>query len=175
MSPSYYSFWLVPQEPDLKYFQDLINTLAKRFNTVPFCPHVTLYSGPFPATVDVRQVCAALPMSTIELEIVNLAYEARFSKTLYVQLQLLPTITQLVNCLIATIPNARPSVLAPHISLLYHRLEVVAQQELAATITLPRPMVRFNQIQAIAAPENFETQEHVASLRCVHRQLMTTL
>lgn len=168
MSASYYSFWLVPQEPDLTYFQGVINTLAKRFGTVPFCPHVTLYSGSAPS------VLTRLPlMAPIELEVDTIQWESRFSKTLYVQLVSSPPLAQLVNQLVAAIPNAQPPALAPHVSLLYHHLEPAAQQAMAETISLPRATVRFDQVQTVDAPSTFETQAHVASLRCAHRQLLT--
>ncbi len=175
MAASYYSFWLVPQEPDLTFFQHIINTLAERFSTVSFCPHVTLYSGPLPATVDVKQVCASLSLTeSMGLEVIHLSHEVRFSKTLHVQLRQTPSLSQLVNRLVAAIPKAQLPVLDPHLSLLYHHMDTGTRQTLAESITLPRSTIQFNQVQAIAAPENFETQAHVASLRCVHSQLLPT-
>ena len=173
MAAPHYSVWLVPQEPDLTYFQGVINTLSSRFGTAPFCPHVTLYSGPIGAAENVQHMCAALaPAEPLELKTVGLAYGTQFSKTLYVQLQPSPALLQLVKQLVVAIPNASQPDLDPHISLLYHRLDATAKQALVDTIVLPRPAVQFNQIQVIAAPENFETQEHVISLRCVHRQVL---
>jgi hypothetical protein len=175
MAASYYSFWLVPQEPDLTYLQGIINTLAKRFDTVSFCLHVTLYSGLLPSSVDVKHVCTALSSTeSMELEVIGLNHEARFSKTLYVQLNQTALLADLVNRLVAAIPSAQSPTLDPHLSLLYHDLDAATQQTLTASITLPQPTIRFNQIQVIAAPQNFETQVHVASLRCVHSQLLTT-
>lgn len=174
MTVSHYSFWLVPQEPDLTYFQGLINTLAERFGTVPFCPHVTLYSGPLPSALDVKNVCAALSSEcSVELEVIALNHDARFSKTLYIQLKPTPLLSQLVDSLVAAIPNVQRPILDPHVSLLYHRLDVANKQALIQTITLPRTTLRFHQVQAVAAPQNFETQAHVASLRCVHSQLLS--
>ncbi|MEL6231464.1 MAG: hypothetical protein AAFR24_16265 [Cyanobacteria bacterium J06627_3] len=174
MPVSHYSFWLVPQESDLTYFQGLISALAERFGTVPFCPHVTLYSGPLPSAVDVKNVCAALSsVCPVELQVLGLNHDSRFSKTLYIQLKPTPRLSQLVDCLVAAIPNAQRPILDPHVSLLYHQLDVVTKQALMSTVSLPRTALRFNQVQAVAAPQNFETQAHVASLRCVHSQLLS--
>ena len=172
MAISYYSFWLVPQEPDLTYFRDTINALAKRFGTVPFSPHVTLYSGAVPSSINIGTLLASdLPaVEPLELHVVNLRHESRFSKTFYVQLVPSPLLIQLVDSLVAAIPNAQPPILDPHVSLLYHNLDPDTKQTLVDTITLPRSTIRFDQVQAIAAPQNFETQAHVSSLRCVHRQ-----
>ena len=169
MTVSHYSFWLVPQEPELSAYQGLINQLADRFGTVPFCPHITLYSGP-------ADLGTALPPAPpIELDVVKLAHTAHFAKTLYIQLALSSALEQLVERLVATfLPKVQPPPLDPHLSLLYHRLEPAPQHRLSDTLVLPGSVIRFNQIQVIAAPENFETQAHVASLRCVHRQLLTT-
>ncbi|NEQ54754.1 MAG: hypothetical protein F6K11_32305 [Leptolyngbya sp. SIO3F4] len=53
MADSYYSFWLVSQEPDLSYFQAIINTLTSRFGAVRFGPYVMLYSGFLPESLEV--------------------------------------------------------------------------------------------------------------------------
>ncbi|MBX2865650.1 MAG: hypothetical protein KTR27_19020 [Leptolyngbyaceae cyanobacterium MAG.088] len=175
MAASYYSFWLVPQDPDLSYFQGVINTLARRFGTVSFTPHVTLYSALVSSSVDVKQVCEALPLSEpLVLDVVNVSYGARFSKTLYVQLNQTPSLANLVNRLVSAIPDAQLPTLDPHLSVLYHRLDVATKQGLTDSISLPRSTIQFNQVQAIAAPETFETQEHVASLRFVYSRLLTT-
>ena len=182
MSVPYCSLWLVPQEPDLSHFQGIINRLAHRFGTLPFCPHVTLYSGPMAQganglwglDVDLQQVCASLSAKPLVLEVQKLSHEPRFAKTLYVQLGQSPALTHQVQHLVATIPQAPEYRLDPHISLLYHRLDATTKQALMATISLPRPTVTFNQIQVMAAPQNFETQEHVSQLHCVHRQFLVT-
>lgn len=176
MATSYYSFWLVPQEPDLAYFQSIINTLAARFNTVPFCPHVTLYSGPLPVSTSVEQVCAELSVAEpMVLNVDRLSHESRFSKTLYVQLNQSPLLVQLVNRLVEAIPDGQLPLIDPHLSLLYHPLDAADKQALMETIVLPRSSIRFDQIQVISTPENFETQNHVASLRCVSSQLLSAL
>lgn len=175
MADSYSSFWLVPQAPDLNDFQDIINTLAVRFDTVPFCPHVTLYSGLVASTLDVQAVLAELSSTrSLELEISGLHYESHFAKTLYIQLKQSPMLSKLVYRLVEAIPQAQVPALNPHVSLLYNNLDNATQQALTQKILLSRPTIQFDQVQVIAAPQTFETQEHVASLRCVHSQLLTT-
>lgn len=177
MLTPFYSFWLVPQEPDLSYFQTLISSLAKRFGTISFCPHVTLYSGFVPANLDIQQVCSELASyhHPVKLEVDHLAHNPRFSKTLYVQLRSSSGLTQLVHQLGASISKPLPPTLEPHVSLLYHRLDTAIKETLITSITLPRPIIRFNQLQVIAAPQNFETQEHVSKLHHVHSQFLHTL
>ncbi|MEO0868368.1 MAG: 2'-5' RNA ligase family protein [Cyanobacteria bacterium J06642_11] len=176
MAEAYYSFWLVPQTPDLEDFQGIINTLSKRFNTVPFCPHVTLYSGPVPSELDLQTVLAELGsmarMARFELGILGVDHSDRFAKSLYVQLQPAPFLDQLVSALVTTIPDAQMPVLDPHLSLLYHNLDEANKQKLTRAISLSRSTIRFNQVQVMAAPQTFETQEHVSSLRCVQQQLL---
>ena len=109
----------------------------------------------------------------IELTISHLKHEARFSKTLYIQFTPSSQLNHLVDRLVAAIPNAQLRTLDPHLSLLYHSLDAATKQTLIDTIVLPRTTVRFDQVQAIAAPQNFESQDHVTSLRCIHSQLLT--
>jgi hypothetical protein len=175
MADSYYSFWLVPQEADLEYLQGIIDALSKRFGTGPFCPHLTLYSGLIPATLDIQAVLAGLiPMQAIGLEILGIGHSDRFAKTLYVQLQPAPALTQVINRLVTAIPDAQLPVLDPHISLLYHHLDHGTKEDLSRALSLPRSTIQFDQVQAVAAPQTFDTQEHVSSLRCVYRQGLRT-
>ena len=175
MSAFNYSFWLVPQEPDLAYLQGLINTLAERFGTVPFCPHVTLYSGELLPSIEVRHLLETVvqPVRPIELSIATLNYEPKFSKTFFIQVNQTPELVQLINRLISAIPDAQWPSLDPHLSLLYHSLDVETKHDLAENMTFLRPSIWFDQVQAIAAPSTFETQEHVARLRCVHTHHLT--
>ncbi|MBF2080558.1 MAG: 2'-5' RNA ligase family protein [Synechococcales cyanobacterium T60_A2020_003] len=175
MADSYYSFWLVPQEPDLEEVQGIIDALSKRFGTVPFCPHVTLYSGLVPPTLNIQAVLAELAsMQVFELEIFGIGHSSRFAKTLYVQLQPASALTQVVHRLVTAIPNAQIPVLDPHVSLLYHHLDDGTKEDLSRTISLSRSTIQFDQVQAVAAPQTFDTQEHVSSLRCVCRQFLST-
>lgn len=175
MVDSYYSFWLIPKAPDLDDFQDIINALAARFNTVSFCPHVTLYSGPVSSTFDVQAVLVELSSTrSLELEISGVHYESHFAKTLYIQLKQSPVLSKLIHRLVEAIPQAQIPALDPHVSLLYNDLDDATQQALTQKILLSRPTIQFDQIQVIAASQTFETQEHVSSLRCVYSQLLTT-
>lgn len=158
----------------MEYFQTIINSLSERFSTIPFCPHVTLYSGLLPPIVDIKQVCATLPLQSMELDVVGLSQASRFSKTLYVQLSLSDALRHLVGRLVAAIPDAQQTDLDPHLSLLYHSLDDATKQTLMETITLPQSTIQFNQVQVISAPQNFETQEHVSRLRHVYSQFLAT-
>lgn len=174
MPQSYYSFWLVPQSPDLEDFQGIINTLSRRFDTVPFCPHVTLYSGLVPSTLDLQAALADLaPTSELELEILGVDHGSRFAKTLYIQLRPSPVLSQLAQRLVDAIPEAQLPTLAPHLSLLYHHLDDATKQDLSQAISLSRSHIRFNQVQVMASTPTFDTQAHVSSLRCVHSQLLS--
>lgn len=175
MADSHYSFWLVPQGADLEYVQEIINTLSKRFGTVPFCPHLTLYSGPIPATLDIQAVLAGLlSIQVFGLKVLGIRHSSHFAKTLYVQLQPTPALAQIVSRLVTAIPDAQFPMLDPHVSLLYHHVDNGTQEDLSRSISLPRSTIQFDQVQVVAAPTSFDTQEHVSSLRCVYCQWLST-
>ena len=174
MTAQHYSFWLVPQEPDLTYYQDLISRLSDRYGTVSFCPHVTLSSGFLPVSVDPVEVCEVFsPVKSVELEVGALGYKSSFSRTLYVHFKSSSQLIDMLDRLLATIPGAMETTLHPHLSLLYHNLDEQSRRTLAESLSLPRASVRFNQVQVVAAPESFETQAHVASLRRVHSRFLS--
>jgi len=44
-NPISYSIWLIPNEKKYNILNDLINNIAKKYNSIQFIPHVTLLSG----------------------------------------------------------------------------------------------------------------------------------
>ena len=110
----------------------------------------------------------------MELEVMGLCHTDGFAKTLYVQLRPTPELEHMVALLVAASNGAARAHLDPHVSLLYHSLDSATKQSLIDRIALPRPTLRFNQVHAIAAPQNFATQAHVSQLRPVHSRFLTT-
>jgi putative hydrolase of the HAD superfamily len=161
------SFWLVPEEGDRQTFQTLINALAHRYDTVPFLPHVTLYSGPCSVlpTLDALLDQAIQGISPFELEIAGLRYSRRFSKTLFVQLRPTDTLHRLATRLRQTLPHPTGYDFDPHLSLIYQVLDEATQQTLVETIALPKATIGFDEVQAVATPESFETLSDIKSLR----------
>ncbi|MBD0335365.1 MAG: 2'-5' RNA ligase family protein [Cyanobacteria bacterium Co-bin13] len=166
------SFWLVPSEPYRSDFQDLIARLAQTYQATPFLPHVTLQSGPVPETVDLEQVMAAAVqgISGFTLEAVGVQQSPVFAKTVFVQLQSSDVLLQLAQQIRQALPDLAGYQLNPHLSLIYQTLDPGVRQGVADAIELPQAQIAFDEVQAVAAPDAFQTQADVRQLRCLYRR-----
>ncbi|MBD2257090.1 2'-5' RNA ligase family protein [Pseudanabaena sp. FACHB-2040] len=174
------SFWLVPSEPYLTDFQALIDSLAQAYGATSFLPHVTLQSGPVPASVNLQQAIAVavrgIPGFT--LDVVGVQQSSVFAKTVFVQLQPSDLLLQLAQQIRQALPDSAGYQLNPHLSLLYQTLEPAVRQEIADAMVKNQPLgaiappaqIAFNEVQAVAAPDSFQTQADVRQLRCLYRQ-----
>jgi putative hydrolase of the HAD superfamily len=164
------SFWLVPRRCDRNAFQTLINALAHRYDTVPFIPHVTLYSGPCSVspTLDAWLDQAVQGIPPFELDIDGLRYSHQFSKTLFVQLRPNDTLHRLATRLRQVLPHLTAYDFDPHLSLIYKALNEATQQTLVETLALPIATIGFDEVQAVGSPESFQTQADVKSLHCLY-------
>jgi hypothetical protein len=145
------SYWLVPTEAERTVLQELITSLAHRYNAPTFVPHVTLYSGESPLDEQplVIMAQATRAVHIVQLQVDRVLYTAAFTKTLFVQLYPSPILDQLTDALrrFSAIPSAY--MLNPHISLLYAHMHESEQRHLATTLTLPLSTVTCDEIWAI--------------------------
>lgn len=169
---AYVSFWLVPAEADCALLQPLINSLTQAHGAEPFLPHVTLYSGPAAGALSIEALLAEAVqgLSPLDLEITAVRHSAVFTKTVFLQLKNMPPLSELANRIRQGVPNPVAYSFDPHVSLIYQYLDEAVRSHLVATVSLPRPTLKFNQVQAILSPDTFETQADVKSLRCLCRQ-----
>jgi hypothetical protein len=78
--------WLIPAEPAHRFFQDLINALARRYDAPVFEPHVTIYVGADSTdAVNGPLSRAARDCEPIVLQTLEVSHSDEFIKTLFVQ------------------------------------------------------------------------------------------
>src|SRR5438876_8430216 len=78
--------WLIPAEPARRFFQDLINDLARRYDAPVFGPHVTVYVGADSTDgVNATLSKAARDCELIALQALEVSHSDHFIKTLFVQ------------------------------------------------------------------------------------------
>jgi hypothetical protein len=168
------SFWLVPAEPYRADFQGLIQGLAEAYQATAFLPHVTLYSGPMPEGVNLEQVLGnvvrGIPRFT--LEAVGVQQSSVFAKTVFVQLRPSDWLLRLARQIREALPDAAGYDLNPHLSLLYQALDPQRRQGIVDQVALPHTRIDFDQVQAVAAPDSFQTQADVQQLRCLYRHAL---
>jgi 2'-5' RNA ligase len=147
--------WLLPGPRERKFFQAIISRLAAEFDAPVFQPHLTL--GAFRAG-------SALPSSieTISLAPIGVFSESIFTKTLFIRFDFTDSLRKLRASL--GLGGRRYD---PHLSLLYSRLPPRKKRDLAKSISLPFPIVRFDQITLVRCLSPTRTKAEVQSWRVV--------
>jgi len=116
------SIWLIPQKKQKDDLQIIINTLAEKYQTFPFLPHITAYwlgeSTSLPKAIATVQpiIKDARPLKVTLDEI---SYSDEFIKTLFARYQISPALQSLYKKLKEAFYDVQPYELIPHLSLIY--------------------------------------------------------
>jgi len=162
------AYWLLPAAPAADFFRKTVARLATECDAPLFEPHLTLAVGSDDAA-DAHRILTSIAAGPIELQAVAIHFTAKFTRTLFVRFASSPKLEQLRSSLGLVAPNDDP--FDPHVSLLYKRIPIEKQSQLAAAIKLPFQTARFDAFQVVrcrvpvATPEDVTAWEVVASRR----------
>jgi 2'-5' RNA ligase len=144
------AYWLIPAEPARRFFQSLIEDLARRYDAPIFEPHVTVHVGSNRADAaesvlsEAARVCKLIKLKTLEI-----GHSSEFIKTLFVQFALNAELRQLNEIIRNAAQDSSHYELKPHLSLLYKKMPAVARRELADSIKVPFSEVIFDALKAV--------------------------
>jgi len=134
-------YWLIPAKPERELFHALIRILAKQLDAPVFEPHLTLCFSR--GAQSPKELLRRITGPAVRLQVRDVAYSSKFTKTLFIRLKRKPAVNKLARALGSV---ARRD---PHVSLLYKKLPVRIQKQLAATVRLPFRSVCFDAIKAV--------------------------
>ena len=142
--------WLIPAEPAHRFFQDLINDLARRYDAPVFEPHVTIYVGANGTdAVKTELSKAAQDCKPIVLEAIGVNHSDEFIKTLFVEFRLSTKLLQLNQVIRSAAQDSSDYDLKPHLSLLYKKTSAQTRRQLARSIEVPFSEVVFDSLKAV--------------------------
>ena len=127
-----YSIWLRPAQYQIDEFIKIISTLAHRYGTIPFPPHITLLSSiPFNLK-NIKQVCKKIAEQhrAFEITLTEIDYSQDYYRNLYILAhvdEMLSELRQQSEKLFNIEANEN---YMPHISLIYAELNRTQQQTL---------------------------------------------
>lgn len=160
-------YWLVPAEPYRALFREIIRILSNELDAPRFEPHLTL--GPASDSASARHALRELPTGEIRLRLREVAFSAKYTKTLFIRFQ--PN--KSLETLTSELGVNRKMLRDPHLSLIYKRLPPAAKRELAATIKLPFRHVIFDQVQVLRCVSPIARAAEVESWRVIARKRLT--
>jgi hypothetical protein len=108
------AYWLIPAEPAHRFFQDLINDLARRYDAPVFEPHVTIYVGA--NRTDALETVlskAAQDCEPIVLQALEVSHSDEFIKTLVVEFGLTRNCCRSIKSFVAP-HKIRPITISSH-------------------------------------------------------------
>lgn len=165
--------WLIPAEPAHRFFQDLVNDLARRYDAPVFEPHVTIYVGADSAdAVDTTLSKAARDCEPILLQALEVSHSDEFIKTLFVEFGLNSRLRQLNQVIRSATQNSSDYDLKPHLSLLYKRMSVQTRCRLARSIEVPFSQVVFDSLKAVRCISPTQSRADVEVWRVVSEKVL---
>jgi len=162
------AYWLIPAEPAHRFFQDLINDLARRYDAPVFEPHVTIYVGKDGTdAVDRTLLKAARDCEPIVLQALEVSGSSEFTKTLYVHFVMTTELHQLNHSIRTAARDSSDYQLSPHLSLLYKRISMQDRHLLTHSIEVPFPEVTFDSLKAVRCVSPTQSRADVEAWRVV--------
>jgi 2'-5' RNA ligase len=149
----------------------LIRELAQRFDAPVFEPHVTLYVSDA-ANENPHSVLAkvASGRGPYRLDIAQLSYSDKFTKTLFVQFAAHPDLTRFSEDLRRASASRNDYELNPHLSLIYKEMDAETKSRLASSIALPFKDVIFESVKAVISPATINSWADVEAWRVVAKR-----
>jgi 2'-5' RNA ligase len=144
------AYWLIPAEPARRFFQKLIEDLARRYDAPLFEPHVTIHVGANHAdAADKALSKAARECQPINLTALEIDDSDEFIKTLFVQFAPNRKLRRLNGIIRSAAQESSDYELNPHLSLLYKTMPAVPRSELAHSINVPFSEITFDALRAV--------------------------
>jgi 2'-5' RNA ligase len=169
------AYWLIPAEPAHRFFQDLINDLARRYDAPVFEPHVTSYVGA--NRTDALETVlskAAQDCEPIVLQALEVSHSDEFIKTLVVEFGPNTKLLPLNQVIRSAAQDSSDYDLKPHLSLLYKRMSVQTRRQLARLIEVPFSEVVFDSLKAVRCISPTQSRADVEVWRVVSEKVLRT-
>ena len=169
------AYWLIPAEPAHRFFQNLINDLARRYDAPVFEPHLTIYVGA-DSTDALETVLskAAQTCKPIVLQALEVSHFDEFIKTLFVEFGLNTKLRQLNQVIRNAAQDSSDYDLKPHLSLLYKRMSMQRRRRLARSIEVPFSQVLFDSLKAVRCISPTQSRSDVEAWRVVSEKVLRT-
>jgi len=168
------AYWLIPAEPARRFFQSLIEDLARRYDAPPFEPHVTIHVGADHADAAEKVLSkAALECQPIDLKPLGIDHSYEFIKTLFVQFTPNAKLQQLNAIIRDAAEDPSHYELNPHLSLLYKNIATEIRSELADSIKVPFSEVMFDVLNAVGCVSPTQDRADVEAWHVLARKQLS--
>ena len=163
---------LVPADKDKLILDNIIKSLAEKFDAYPFIPHITIYAGIFMEENKAKmlndQALKELLLKPFTVNVKKLDHSEIFSKTLYVDFQTNSPMKKIYHYLRKKFLKYTDFNLHPHLSLIYkNNMPVGEKTKLINRLNIPNRIL-FDRIDVITSPRDIMKEEDVLSWKIIY-------
>ena len=136
------SLILVPIQKQENQIRKTVDLLAEKYHSYPFVPHITVYH--FGTTSLLNELIQFIDTSLdsihpFDLELDNICYSDKFTKTLYANYKINTPLTHLYTIFHDKYKNIHNYHLAPHLSLIYkNNMKNEDKEKEIAALSVPK-------------------------------------
>lgn len=132
------SVWLVLEDKDKKYLQDIIQNLAKENNSPSFTPHLTLVPGIEMELEDLIKIINEVFSKTKPFNIkkINVSQSELFFKTVFIEFEINDSLKNIFNIFSSKTDKRSIEEFKPHISLIYKKMPKEEKLEIIKNLSI---------------------------------------
>ncbi len=135
-----YSICLIPDKEGLEKLNKIIESLAHRYQSFTFLPHLTVYKGVVAPFLTVKKTFDKVVSQTkpFTIKAKGLNYSERLSKTFFIEFEMNDSLKKIYSLIKADFISYGNYELDPHISLLYkNNLPVEEKIKITNSVSIP--------------------------------------
>lgn len=163
------SFWLIPQDDQKSFLQDIITSLAHEHSAPVFEPHITVFNGRFSDDESIKVIEKTMnDVEPLGLGIKDIEYTNEYTKTLFLSFNGNEALTSISEEMRRLCKYHSEFILKPHLSLIYKTMKESTQARLVHEITIPISKIIFDEVKVISTASIVRKQDDVRDWRIVH-------
>lgn len=146
-----FAFWLTPEQTSHEKLSQFVNSLAARYQSPPFEPHLTLYFGTYLIPNTPLDIAQALSLKTgpISVQVERLKQTDFIFKSLFLQFAPHLQLTNMVETVSQRLQAPLDFQLDPHLSLMYADLSEHQKQAIIDDLTLDFNTIIFDSLKFV--------------------------
>jgi 2'-5' RNA ligase len=154
-----YSIWFTFEKEDEILLQNIINTLSKKYDSISFKPHVSIYGLTNRKLNEISNICQNISSELKPFNVVflNISYSNDFWKTVFVNLETNAIMKKVYENFNEKIENG---IFEPHISLIYKKMSY-KQKKIISNMFQFKKQFNINGISILNYSDKIENWEIV--------------
>lgn len=160
-----FAIWLTFEKEDEEYLEKIINELSKKYNSILFKPHITIWGLTDIELNKIIKTCnsIAIEIQSFNVEFSNISYSKKFWKTVFVNLKTNKNMIKIYNNLENEFLKKINYVFEPHISLIYSNMKKENKKDILNNLKI-KNQFKISSISILKYSDKIENWEIVKKI-----------